>query len=318
MLTDRQGSLRALYNASGVVQRFSYDAWGNRRSISGGSLTDSEKASLNSITSRGYTLHEHMDEFGLINMNARLYDPQLGMFVSTDPKASDYYNTYPYSYCSGDPLNRVDPTGEAWFRYKDNFGEWIYEWRADIYSQEDAESLQKGAEYIDLTHMGGDVYYSLFGSVIDNSDPLLQKLYMLVDAAIISHADYIHDLKTYYSYGGESLKQPTIDLFIEEVFAKDSQYLIPIDTDRNNYYFEYEGSSYGIYRVAQNKDNMRQSMIDWIGNSDMPKDIGGWSTSKKMYHIRFSNNKNFEALHLKFDSRAASILLNKYKQIFKY
>ena len=63
---------------------------------------------------------------------------------------------------------------------------------------------------------------------------------------------------------------------------------------------------------------MRQSMIDWIGNSDMPKDIGGWSTSKKMYHIRFSNNKNFEALHLKFDSRAASILLNKYKQIFKY
>ncbi|MBR4047068.1 MAG: hypothetical protein IKK07_01245 [Bacteroides sp.] len=121
VLTDRQGSLRALYNASGVVQRFSYDAWGNRRSISGGSLTDSEKASLNSITSRGYTLHEHMDEFGLINMNARLYDPQLGMFVSTDPKASDYYNTYPYSYCSGDPLNRVDPTGEdEW--YLDAYG----------------------------------------------------------------------------------------------------------------------------------------------------------------------------------------------------
>ena len=27
---------------------------------------------------RGFTGHEHMDEFGVINMNARVYDPRLG------------------------------------------------------------------------------------------------------------------------------------------------------------------------------------------------------------------------------------------------
>ena len=112
-MTDRQGSLRALYNGSGLVQSFSYDAWGNRCNPStGAALTTSELVAANSITSRGYTCHEHMDEFGLINMNARIYDPALGMFISVDPLAQEYYNTYPYVYCGGDPVNAVDPTGE--------------------------------------------------------------------------------------------------------------------------------------------------------------------------------------------------------------
>ena len=112
-MTDRQGSLRALYNGSGLVQSFSYDAWGNRRNPStGAALTTSELVAANSITARGYTCHEHMDEFGLINMNARIYDPALGMFISVDPLAQEYYNTYPYAYCGGDPVNAVDPTGE--------------------------------------------------------------------------------------------------------------------------------------------------------------------------------------------------------------
>ncbi len=34
---------------------------------------------------RGYTGHEHLLLFGLVNMNARLYDPVLGRFLSPDP-----------------------------------------------------------------------------------------------------------------------------------------------------------------------------------------------------------------------------------------
>ena len=34
---------------------------------------------------RGYSGHEYMPWFGLVNMNARLYDPVLGRFVSPDP-----------------------------------------------------------------------------------------------------------------------------------------------------------------------------------------------------------------------------------------
>ena len=116
VLTDRLGSLMSLYTSGGIVQKFSYDAWGNRRDpLTGVVLSSSELASANSITSYGYTGHEHIDEFGLINMNARIYDPKIGMFISVDPQAGSYPGTYPYTYCGGDPVNRVDPTGEDWY-----------------------------------------------------------------------------------------------------------------------------------------------------------------------------------------------------------
>ena len=120
VLTDRLGSLMSLYNSGGIVQKFSYDAWGNRRhSLTGVALSSAELADANSITSCGYTGHEHIDEFGLINMNARIYDSKIGMFISVDPQAGSYPGTYPYTYCGGDPMNRVDPTGEDYWSTSD-------------------------------------------------------------------------------------------------------------------------------------------------------------------------------------------------------
>jgi lysozyme len=45
---------------------------------------------------------------GLYSMGARLYDPQLGMFLSPDP-LEQYADAY--SYTGGNPVNFVDPTG---------------------------------------------------------------------------------------------------------------------------------------------------------------------------------------------------------------
>ena len=64
---------------------------------------------------RGYTSHEHLPEFGLINMNARLYDPILGRFLSPDPFIADgtYSQDYNrYSYCLNNPLKYTDPGGK--------------------------------------------------------------------------------------------------------------------------------------------------------------------------------------------------------------
>jgi len=64
---------------------------------------------------RGYTGHEHMPEFGLINMNGRLYDPLLGRFLSPDPyvQMPDFSQNYNrYSYCLNNPLKYTDPSGE--------------------------------------------------------------------------------------------------------------------------------------------------------------------------------------------------------------
>lgn len=42
---------------------------------------------------------------------------------------------------------------------------------------------------------------------------------------------------------------------------------------------------------------------DWIGNKGMPKDIGGWQSGKKAYHIRFMNKKGHDVLHLGYSFR---------------
>ena len=56
-----------------------------------------------------------MAEFGLINMNARLYDPVIGRFLSPDPYVPDPdfsldYNRY--MYARNNPLIYTDPDGE--------------------------------------------------------------------------------------------------------------------------------------------------------------------------------------------------------------
>ena len=108
--TDHQGSLAAYTgNAKEPVTRLSYDAWGRRRNAADGSY-DSVSAAFD----RGYTGHEHLDAFGLINMNGRLYDPMLGRMLSPDivVQQTDYTQSYNrYSYCFNNPLRFTDPSG---------------------------------------------------------------------------------------------------------------------------------------------------------------------------------------------------------------
>ncbi len=69
------------------------------------------------IIFRGYTGHEHLKGFGLINMNARLYDPAIGRFLSPDPYVQmpeNSQNFNRYSYCLNNPLKYTDENGEFW------------------------------------------------------------------------------------------------------------------------------------------------------------------------------------------------------------
>ena len=111
--TDHLGSLNVLTNASAaIVQETSYDAWGNRRDPA--TLQNYTTPPSNLITDRGFTGHEHLDVFKLINMNGRIYDPALGRFLSPDnyvqsPNFTQSYNRY--SYCMNNPLMFTDPSG---------------------------------------------------------------------------------------------------------------------------------------------------------------------------------------------------------------
>ena len=65
---------------------------------------------------RDYTGHEHLPWFGLVNMNARLYDPATGRFLNPDPLVQDPTSTQSfnrYSYCLNNPLRYTDPTGNG-------------------------------------------------------------------------------------------------------------------------------------------------------------------------------------------------------------
>lgn len=67
------------------------------------------------LMGRGYSGHEHLPWFGLINMNARLYDPAIAQFISPDPYIQDIENSQNhnrYSYALNNPLMYRDENGE--------------------------------------------------------------------------------------------------------------------------------------------------------------------------------------------------------------
>lgn len=112
---DHLGSNRAVLGSNGqLLESLGFDAWGKRRYASG--QTDAANPGIAGVTTdRGYTGHEHLDELGLINMNARIYDPLLGRFLSSDPEISapdDLQDYNRYSYAWNNPLSYTDPSGE--------------------------------------------------------------------------------------------------------------------------------------------------------------------------------------------------------------
>lgn len=117
---DHQGNMETITNESGVVlQKLSFDPWGRRRNPTGWSYNTSGLAS--EIFDRGYTMHEHLDLFGIINMNGRLYDPWVGRMLSPDPflqNPSNLQNYNRYTYALNNPLKYVDPSGYLHNIYK--------------------------------------------------------------------------------------------------------------------------------------------------------------------------------------------------------
>ncbi|MDR2926827.1 MAG: FG-GAP-like repeat-containing protein, partial [Cytophagaceae bacterium] len=110
---DYQGNLLTVTDAAGTVkERYAYDPWGQRVNPASWGEKDTRTSFL---FSRGYTMHEHLDEFGLINMNGRMYDPLVAQFLSPDPYVQapgTWYNYNRYAYCMNNPLLYSDPSGE--------------------------------------------------------------------------------------------------------------------------------------------------------------------------------------------------------------
>ncbi len=100
-------SVDAAANAS---QKVKYEPFGQRRYP----LVIAFPASVPSDRSIGFTGHKAEDEFGLVDMRGRIYDPRIMRFLTPDPLVqsplfSQALNRYSYVY--NNPVNFTDPTG---------------------------------------------------------------------------------------------------------------------------------------------------------------------------------------------------------------
>ena len=149
-----------------MEEEYSYDTWGRRRIAQDWTYTLDGRTP---ITDRGYCMHEHLDNFALINMNGRMYDPAVGQFLSPDPFVQAPQNTQNYnrySYCLNNPLKYIDPSGYDYYidglwvggmsdSYLSNPKNWAY-----------IASLNgvgvNGAYSYDFTKLDGNLHYNKY------------------------------------------------------------------------------------------------------------------------------------------------------------
>jgi len=118
---DHLGSIAAIADEGGqLIERLAYDPWGKRRHVDG--YSDPTDSLIGWSTERGYTMHEHLDEIGVIHMNGRVYDPLISRFLSADPfiqSPQDLQSHNRYAYVLNNPLAYTDPSG--YFSFKKLF-----------------------------------------------------------------------------------------------------------------------------------------------------------------------------------------------------
>lgn len=117
---DHQGSTSVATDATGnKIEDIAYYPFGGTRQENG-STSDSHK----------YTDQERDSETGLYNYNARLYDPELGRFMSPDsivPDPSNPQSLNRYAYVLNNPVNFTDPTGHSfWSNPLGSINDWMF------------------------------------------------------------------------------------------------------------------------------------------------------------------------------------------------
>ena len=113
-IKDYQGNVRAVLDQNrNLVERNEYYPYGGLIN-----------ASDNQIQPYKYSSKELDRENGLdlYDFSARLYDPMLPMFTSVDPLSEKKTWNSPYAYCSGNPINRIDPNGLDDYRFDEKTG----------------------------------------------------------------------------------------------------------------------------------------------------------------------------------------------------
>lgn len=100
--TDPQGTPLAEADANGnITATFDYKPYGSQ-------------ALGAPVNGPGYTGHVNDQDTGLVYMQARYYDPNVGRFISVDPEAPSAGNVFSFArfpYANNNPIVNLDPDG---------------------------------------------------------------------------------------------------------------------------------------------------------------------------------------------------------------
>ena len=106
---DWHGNIVALLDGNGnLVEKYTYDAFGVPTITDGGGNARTQTAIGNRFMFQG---REWIPELGIYDYRHRMYQPQLGRFLQTDPTGFDAGDMNLFRYCGDDPVDRSDPTG---------------------------------------------------------------------------------------------------------------------------------------------------------------------------------------------------------------
>jgi RHS repeat-associated protein len=115
-LYNAQGDVTGLLDSTGVqVVNYVYDTWGVCTSVTG-TLAGTVGAA-NPFRYRGYYWDS---ETGLFYLGSRYYDAVGGRWINADGQLNQmegFTGMNLFQYCGNNPVNRIDPTGEAWWHW---------------------------------------------------------------------------------------------------------------------------------------------------------------------------------------------------------
>lgn len=163
-----------------VLTGETYDANGNRTTETASGISSITYNTLNlpeSVTVDTLTVHylysaagtklkeSSTDYSGNYDFGARWYSPKMARWTTQDPLAEKYYSISPYAYCAGNPVNIVDPIGNAWKPTKNSMGNRSngYEWISEDQSYDSNGNLKEG-----LYHQA--IFFSNNGTYDSNSN----------------------------------------------------------------------------------------------------------------------------------------------------
>lgn len=99
---------------------YEYTPWGKLlgvKNADGSAITSSGHAAIkNPLRYRGYY---YDSDTGFYYLQSRYYDPQIGRFIDADEQipTNDLSSLSLFAYCGNNPVNRLDPKGDAWWHW---------------------------------------------------------------------------------------------------------------------------------------------------------------------------------------------------------